>query len=94
MAKKIVFSRKAFADIDRIIEFNNLRNKSDSYSKKFVRKLNKQVKILGKHPLIGLVTDEPDELLFIWDNYYIFYVNIESAIQITSVYHQKEDVVR
>ena len=32
MAKRIVFSRKAYADIDRIVEFNNLRNHSDRYS--------------------------------------------------------------
>lgn len=94
MAKKIVFSRKAFADIDRIIEFNNIRNKSDTYSRKFVRTLNKQVKILGKQPFIGLVTDEPDELLFILDNYYVFYIVEKSTIQITSIYHQKENLIR
>ena len=94
MVKKIVFSRKAFADIDRIVEFNNLRNKSDTYSRKFLRTLNKHVKTLGKQPFIGLVTDEPEELLFIWDNYYVFYIVERSTIQITSIYHQKENLIR
>ncbi len=57
MAKRIVFSRKAFADIDRIIEFNDRRNQSDTYSRKFVIKLNERVKLLRDHPLTGVVTD-------------------------------------
>lgn len=92
MAKRIVFSRKAYTDIDRIVEFNNLRNQSDTYSKKFVKNLNSQLKLLIKHPLIGITTDEPGQLLFIWDDYYIFYVDYEIHIEISSIYHQKENV--
>jgi len=94
MAKIIVFSKKAYTDIDRIVEFNNFRNSSDTYSKKFVKNLYKHVKILGTHPLIGIVTDEPNELLFIWDNYYVFYMVKDEAIEITSIYHHKENVSR
>lgn len=94
MAKRIVFSRKAYADIDRIVEFNNVRNQSDTYSRKFVKRLHKQLHILGLHPLIGIATDAPGQLLFIWDDYYVFYINADDAIQITSIYHQKEDVRR
>jgi len=54
MAKRIVFSRKAFLDIDRIIEFNNRRNQSDTYSRKFLIKLHKRLKLLQRHPLTGL----------------------------------------
>lgn len=36
MAKKIVYTEKSYADIDRIIEFNNLRNQSKTYSQKFL----------------------------------------------------------
>ncbi len=35
MAKRIVFSKKAFIDIDRIIEFNNRKNLTNTYSRKF-----------------------------------------------------------
>jgi plasmid stabilization system protein ParE len=94
MAKSIVFSKKAYADIDRIVEFNNLRNRSDTYSRKFVKNLYKQLKLLSKHPLLGTVTDEQNQLLFIWDEYYVFYVNHESAIEISSIYHQKENIIR
>lgn len=75
MAKKIVFSRKAFVDIDRIVEFNNLRNKSNSYSIKFVKTLNKQLQLLGKQPFIGFVTDEQT-------NYFLFGITITFSILI------------
>jgi len=94
MAKRIVFSRKAFIDIDRIIEFNNRRNKSDTYSRKFLIKLNKRLKLLQKHPLTGIATDEENVLLLVWDQYYVFYSCTDSAIEIKSIYHQKEDVLR
>lgn len=94
MAKKIVFSRKAFTDLDRIIEFNNRRNKSDTYSKKFLTGLHRRLKLLQKHPLTGITTDEENVLLLIWDQYYFFYCCEDTTIEIKSVYHQKEDMVR
>lgn len=92
MVKRIVFSRKAYADIDRIVEFNNLRNQSATYSKKFIKNFNKQLILLSKFPLIGIRTNDPTQLLLIWDDFYVFYMNRETAIEITSIYHQKEDV--
>jgi hypothetical protein len=50
MAKSIVFSGKAFLDIDRIIEFNNRhRNKSDTNSRKFLIEFLKRLKLLIWH---------------------------------------------
>lgn len=92
MAKRIVFSKKAYADIDRIVEFNNRRNQSDTYSKKFIKNLHSSLITLSKHPSLGIRTNMTDQLLFIWDTFYIFYINTETAIEITSIYHQKEDV--
>jgi plasmid stabilization system protein ParE len=94
MAKRIVFSRKAFIDIDRIIEFNNRRNQSDTYSRKFVTGLHKRLKLLQSHPLTGVATDEEGVLLLIWDLYYVFYSCDDKTIEIKSVYHQKEDVIQ
>jgi|SwirhisoilCB2_FD_contig_51_7802302_length_579_multi_5_in_0_out_0_2 plasmid stabilization system protein ParE len=93
MAKRIVFSKKAFIDIDRIIEFNNLRNQSDTYSRKFLTKLQKRLNLLQKHPLTGVSTDEENVLLLVWDQYYVFYSCNDIIIEIKSIYHQKEDVI-
>ena len=94
MAKRIVFSKKAYADIDRIVEFNNLRNKSDRYSKKFIKNLQIHLKLISRNSLIGIATDDPQVLVSIWDNYYIFYIIYETNIEIQSIYNQKEDVNR
>lgn len=92
MAKRLVFSKKALTDIDRIVDFNNQRNKSDTYSKKFIKNLHNQLKLLIKHPLIGKRTDLPEILLLVWDKFYIFYKNSDTTIEIRAIYHQKEEV--
>ena len=94
MAKRIVFSKRAYADIDRIVEFNDLRNRSDRYSKKFIKNLQIHLKLLSRNPLIGIITDDPEVLVSVWDNYYIFYISYESNIEIQSIHHQKENVNR
>ncbi|RCH54485.1 hypothetical protein DJ568_11720 [Mucilaginibacter hurinus] len=91
MAKEIVFSYKAIDDIDRIIEFNNGRNKSTIYSEKFLKGLYQRLQLLSIHPFTGLATNQPDVLLLTWDNYYIFYVIYSTSIEIISIYHQKEN---
>ena len=92
MAKRIVFTKKAFADIDRITDFNNRRNQSDAYSKKIVLGLSKRLNSLQKQPLTGIRTDGGLTLLLVWDQFYIFYRHNETTIEITSIYHQKENI--
>ena len=94
MAKRIIYTDKAFADIDRIIDFNNFRNKSNQYSRKLLSLLKKRLLLLSKQPLSGINTNEEDQLVLIWDSYYIFYKINDSSIEVTSIYHQKEDVSR
>lgn len=94
MAKVVIYTDRAFDDIDRIIEFNNRRNKSTTYSRKFLASLRKRLQQLPKQPFIGLKTDETDTLLLIWNKYYIFYEVNESTIFILAIYHQKENVSR
>lgn len=94
MVKRVIFSRKAFLDIDRIIEFNNKRNQSDVYSRRFVINLNKRLKALLKQPLSGLNTQRDNTFLLIWDQFYIFYKVDDVGIEIKTIYHQKENVNR
>ena len=94
MAKRVIYTDNAYADIDRIIKFNNLRNRSTAYSRKFLSKLKERLLNLSKHPFSGLKTDDEDVLLLIWDNYYVFYIPGETFIEIVAIYHQKEDIIR
>lgn len=92
MAERIAISKKAEIDLERIIEFNNFRNQSDTYSKKLLKRLIKRLKALMKQPLSGLKTDESNTLLLIWDNYYVFYNIDGDVLEVTSIYHQKENI--
>jgi len=76
------------------LSFNNFRNKSNAYSRKFLSSLKKRLALLTTQPLTGIVTDEDGILVLVWDNYYIFYIVNETNIKITSVHHQKENISR
>jgi toxin YoeB len=59
MAKrKIVWSNRAIKRLYGILESYDQRNKSKTYTNKFYRLLQKEVKILIKFPEIGLKTTE------------------------------------
>ena len=94
MVKRLIVTRNAYLHIDRIIEFNNLRNKSTSYSKKFIRALFIELESLKKFPFMGVKTSREHILLLIWNDYYIYYTITETTIEIQSIYHQKEDINR
>lgn len=99
MAQRIVFSKKAEIDLERIIEFNNRRNRSDTYSKKLFLRLNRRLTLLLKQPFSGIKTnfDRHDlgvPFVLIWDAYYIFYTYDGVILEIARIYHQKENVNR
>jgi plasmid stabilization system protein ParE len=93
MAERLIISRKAYLDIDRIIEFNNHRNKSDVYSKRFVKGLFSAFKLLSTQPLIGIPTNQSTVFVLIWTDYYIFYTYNRTGIIVNAIYHHKEDVM-
>lgn len=99
MAQRIVFSKKAEVDLERIIEFNNRRNQSDIYSKKLFSRLNRRLALLLKQPFSGIKTnfDRPDlgaPFVLIWDAYYIFYTYNGVMLEVVRIYHQKENISR
>jgi plasmid stabilization system protein ParE len=92
MVKRLVVSRNAYLHIDRIVEFNNQRNQSDRYSRKFLKALFKQLDLLKKFPVMGIETSKENVFLLVWDDYYIYYSILETVIEIQSIYHQKENI--
>lgn len=93
MVKRLIVSRNAYLDIDRIVEFNDLRNHSTNYSRKFVRGLFREFNLLKRFPLMGMNTSKENVYLLLWDHYYIYCSITETAIEILAIYHQKEDVI-
>jgi len=91
MAKRLIVSRKAYFNIDEIIEFSKLRNKSDTYSTKFVKLIFKEFKLLLKHPFMGKPTSKNTYVL-IWNSYCIYYLIDDNEVTILSVNHQKQNI--
>jgi len=94
MVKRLIVSRNAYLHLDRIIEFNDLRNQSTTYSRKFIKALFKELELLKKFPLMGIETSRENIYVLIWRKYYIYYKNTNTLIEITAIYHQKENVSR
>jgi plasmid stabilization system protein ParE len=92
VVKRLVVSRNAYFHIDRIIEFNNTRNQSSTYSKKFITALFKELRRLKRFPLMGIKTGRDNTYLLIWDNYYVYYTFSDSIIEVKSIFHQKENI--
>lgn len=92
MAERLTFSRKAFLDLDRIVEFNDGRNYSTTYSKKIIRGLFKRLNKLVYFPDVGQNTDIENQFILIWTDFYIFYLIENKTIVISRIYHQKENV--
>jgi len=94
VAKRLIVSRKAYLDIDRIIEFNNKWNQSDNYSRKFVKALFQEFDKLKTQPFMGMKTNKGDDLILVWDDYYIYYRVTNSVIEVNAIFHQKENITR
>ena len=92
MAKRIILSKKAELDLARITNFNDKRNKSNTYSKRLFLNLMIRLESLAKHPESGTRLDDNTRRL-VWDDYYIFYDDDESRLLVLAIKHQKENIV-
>jgi len=92
MVKRLIISKAAFADIDRIVAFNNERNQSDAYSRKFIKTLFNRLNKILTTPNLARKTNINNQFLIIWSDYYIFYYIENDYIIISKIYHQKEDI--
>ncbi|RYY34697.1 MAG: type II toxin-antitoxin system RelE/ParE family toxin [Sphingobacteriaceae bacterium] len=91
MAKRLIVARSAYLHLDRIIEFNDKRNQSTTYSQRMVKSLFKQFHLLEKQPFKGKPTGFDNSYLLIWDKFYIFYLVKDDIIEVNAIYHQKEN---
>jgi plasmid stabilization system protein ParE len=92
MAKrKIVWSNRAKKRLYGILEFYITRNKSKIYSNKLQRLINKEVKLLLKHPDLGLKTTEDTTRGLIIENYIVYYETTDDKIVIHSIWDSRQN---
>lgn len=73
MAKReIVWSFRARKRLYEILDFYIERNKSKTYSNKLQKLISKEVKLLLKHPDLGLKTTEDTTRGLIIENYIVY----------------------
>ena len=92
MAKrKIVWSSRAKTDLSIILEFFYIRNGSKTYSKKLNSKIRKAIRLLDKHPFLGLQSDVEDFRALVEGDYVIFYQVDEESIRITTIWDCRQN---
>jgi len=89
--RKIVWSSRAKADILKVLEFFYIRNGSKTYSKKLNSKIRKTVKLLSKHPFLGIQSDIENIRVLVEGDYVIFYQVDEDSIRITTIWDCRQN---
>jgi plasmid stabilization system protein ParE len=93
MAKrKIIWSPDANLDFLAILEYFQKRNGSKTYSRKLYFKIRKSVRLLIKHPFLGLQTDDENIRSLIEGDYAIFYKLDNETIHILSIWDCRQDI--
>jgi plasmid stabilization system protein ParE len=92
MAKsKIIWSSKAKLDLQKILEYFYIRNGSKAFSKKLNAKIRKSIKLLSKHPNLGLQTDIDSIRSLVDGDYAIFYQLDNESILILAIWDCRQD---
>jgi len=89
--RKIEWSSQAKADLSRILEFFYVRNGSKTYSNKLNSKLRKAIRLLSKHPLIGIQSDVENIRALVEGDYAIFYQVAEETIRIITIWDCRQN---
>ncbi|HBG69623.1 MAG: hypothetical protein A2W93_12545 [Bacteroidetes bacterium GWF2_43_63] len=92
MAKrKIIWSRRAFSELFKILEFFAERNKSKAYSAKLYKRINKELRLLIKHPDIGIKSDFENVRGLIVNDYILFYEYNDEIIMIHLIWDSRQN---
>ena len=92
MAKyKVEWSIEARLDLLDVLNFYIVRNKSAAYSKKLNSKINNSIKIISKHPLIGVQSDIESVRALITGDYQIIYEILNNTILISMIWDCRRD---
>ena len=89
--RKIIWSNRAQIKLYGILEFYIERNKSKVYSKKLYRILYKELKILLKHPGLGIKTDFDNVYCIIIGDYMIYYELVNEGVFVHAIRDCRQD---
>ena len=88
---KIIWSHRAKIRLYAILDFYSKRNKSKTYSAKLYAKLNREIKLLIKHPNLGIKTPIESVRGLIVDEYIIYYELQKDNIIIHTIWDSRQN---
>jgi len=86
MALKVLYSPQFMDDLEAILQFYDERNGSDQYSKKLLKMIHRQIRLLTTMPEIGRMTDFPSVRILFVDKFGIDYQIRDNSILIINIY--------
>jgi plasmid stabilization system protein ParE len=89
--RKIEWSSQAKIDLSTILEFFYIRNGSKIYSKKLNSKLRKAIRLLSKHPLLGIQSDVDNIRTLVEGDYAIFYQLTDDSVRIITIWDCRQN---
>jgi len=89
--RKIVWSHLARIRLFEIMEYFAERNKSKTYSEKLYRKFNKELKLLLKHPDLGIKTEIESVRGLIVGDYILFYEESQDKIIVHTLWDSRQN---
>ena len=89
--RKIEWSSQAKTDLSNILEFFYIRNGSKTYSRKLNLKIRKAIRLLSRHPLLGIQSDIENIRALVEGDYAIFYQLTQETIRIITIWDCRQD---
>ena len=88
---KIIWSHRARIKLYSILEFYAERNKSKIYSAKLYTRFSKEIKLLAKHPNLGIKTEIESVRGLIVGEFIIYYEHRENTIVIHTIWDSRQN---
>ena len=91
MALKIVYAPQFVDSLEAILNFFDERNGSDKYSRKLMKMIHRQIRLLATMPEIGRLTDFPGVRIIYVERFGIEYQIRDKSILIIDIYSCQND---
>ena len=88
---KIIWSHRARIKLYSILEFHADRNKNKIYSAKLYTRFNKEIKLLAKHPNLGIKTEIESVRGLIVGEFIIYYEHQNDTITIHTIWDSRQN---
>lgn len=94
MAKKVIWSELALNDLESILSYWIVRNKSIKYSKKLNERILKAVAFIGANPKAGRLSDYGSIRLKLEVNYNIVYEELDDRVLIHAIWDVRQNPIK